>query len=954
MMPVTSTKIVPSEQDYCSQERAPLPPIKTIEEGVRIIEKILAKEVLCKHDVEDLNQAYQAIDLLERRVEQIPEINSLYVLKKIVEKVQRISNNNISPSDLISLYHLRNFSDMSIEDFCKKTIVKFEKNKDYILELASNLPCCTSANLFNDDIVFLVGSGHDDRVGKTLERKKQKLQIHENTKHLISVKKSEYAHRGTIQPENYPGYLDDLLKGGYVRLCEHIVEMKSLPNRNERKRKMEEMTYSELSHVILEVRKAIIQKVESSIPVGHKSVVFLVGGTRAGKSTTLCYLRGDVMMKFEGDKYLSKSDQAKLIGHSGKTSCTFLPTVEVVNGFIFVDFPGFDDTNSTLISLGMEFALKALIKKYQPKILVLESIMNNDTAYRAPAELGERLDRIVENRKSCVLGMTKYSLEFNSLEIKKIEDKQREERLNSLFQQEKDLQTELATAKKYRAPESDLQDIQQKLAKIQEEKAQLCLQPLPDTAEKAEHRKRIEEKEAEFLSQIGLGSILKFSDLENSTYLHTCFTKFSNMENIQGKSEQILNEVDEKVLDKRFNEQLIKEIERKDDLYDKSVDVKNFEESVLGSSLIKTIFAHSNPEIGELLHLPEINSKIVRGYDIQIVESCIKKCIDAIIQGVDIWDLRALINSIRAAAPNPELKSRKDLEKSLNELLVFVVGLEAESPNITKEQIEKAWVRIKERHKKIASDEVEGKYVLPFWLKIFGIPILINSLVKQNAQDRLTGELLEQNIHNACNELDNMLNILTTLKGIEKLIKKQDQINKTFENMEISLSAIDDFELSFMKKIGAIKAIYNGNDEKDKDDWDKRVIFLKRKFFQGIYPLANTNYLALISQILDDKIICVKNINGVPNEMLQEELTPCLFLGPGTMLTNGKLSAALFIIEMNRLSGKKVAEIDEKLSIDERMLQNIARFKAEMDMKKPLYRTLLAAILLEIYNDQKK
>lgn len=72
------------------------------------------------------------------------------------------------------------------------------------------------------------------------------------------------------------------------------------------------------------------------------------------------------------------------------------------------------------------------------------------------------------------------------------------------------------------------------------------------------------------------------------------------------------------------------------------------------------------------------------------------------------------------------------------------------------------------------------------------------------------------------------------------------------------------------------------------------------------------------------------------------------------MLTNGKLSAALFIIEMNRLSGKKVAEIDEKLSIDERMLQNIARFKAEMDMKKPLYRTLLAAILLEIYNDQKK
>ena len=52
-----------------------------------------------------------------------------------------------------------------------------------------------------------------------------------------------------------------------------------------------------------------------------------------------------------------------------------------------VDFPGFNDSRGELVSLGMELALKSLIKKYTPKILLLESITNTDGRFNEICEL---------------------------------------------------------------------------------------------------------------------------------------------------------------------------------------------------------------------------------------------------------------------------------------------------------------------------------------------------------------------------------------------------------------------------------------------------------------------------------------------------------------------------------------------------------------------------------------
>jgi hypothetical protein len=65
-MTIASPRTQP-HQSHCSQQ--PLSPPTMIEEGIRIIESILKKGVLCRHDVENINQTYQKMG--QRHIEPI-------------------------------------------------------------------------------------------------------------------------------------------------------------------------------------------------------------------------------------------------------------------------------------------------------------------------------------------------------------------------------------------------------------------------------------------------------------------------------------------------------------------------------------------------------------------------------------------------------------------------------------------------------------------------------------------------------------------------------------------------------------------------------------------------------------------------------------------------------------------------------------------------------------------
>ena len=183
---------------YCSQTRArpALPPFRTIEEGIRIIEEILSKNVLCRHDVEDINQIYRGIDLLERRIDHIVEHTSLHALQKIIDRAKKIAQDKkITPADLISLYHLQNFSDkdLPITDYFNRLLSRFDKNPKNVEELASHLPCCTSEALFDEDVQALIGPNPSSEAAQVLKQKKEKLQAHVRMQKEVTERKQALA-----------------------------------------------------------------------------------------------------------------------------------------------------------------------------------------------------------------------------------------------------------------------------------------------------------------------------------------------------------------------------------------------------------------------------------------------------------------------------------------------------------------------------------------------------------------------------------------------------------------------------------------------------------------------------------------------------------------------------------------------------------------------------------------
>lgn len=396
------------DHSYCSQGKTPLPSICAIEKGVKIIEEILRKKMLCRHDVQDINQAYRAIDLLERQVDKVPERNTEYVLKQIIEKIKKMSCNAINIDDLISLYHLQNFldKDLHINEYFKHFYRGFEKKPEMIQDLAQQLPYCCSEDQFDQDVTNLVGPNKSDEVIKVLNQKKAKLQSHERKQQEILRKKSELVERRKSQAETYPAYFDELLDNGYIHLYDYLIEMRDLKNQKYALRAaIDKRTFSFISHVILEAREAIIQKIENSIPAGRQNVLFLLGNTRASEFTvSFCFLRGDQMVLKKGF-YEWLSDRSLLIGDKEADSCTFLPNTEVTDDWVIVDFPfrgpvclDFECVDSRLISLGVALAFQALIKKYQLKVTTLEGLTNIDGEFAVAANSQIFLDPEDEKR----------------------------------------------------------------------------------------------------------------------------------------------------------------------------------------------------------------------------------------------------------------------------------------------------------------------------------------------------------------------------------------------------------------------------------------------------------------------------------------------------------------------------------------------------------------------------
>ncbi len=171
-----------------------------------------------------------------------------------------------------------------------------------------------------------------------------------------------------------------------------------------------DLSFREVSHLVLALRQEIIDAVRNAIPQNPlRNIWFLLGATGSGKTTAMMFLRGDKMKINRNWAYESEKDTQHLIGHESATSCTVLPNVQIIGDVILVDYLGWNDTGGSILCLASDLALRALIAEYSPQILFMDSITNEHGAYANIAESSAKLKHIIENRESCILGLTKYS-----------------------------------------------------------------------------------------------------------------------------------------------------------------------------------------------------------------------------------------------------------------------------------------------------------------------------------------------------------------------------------------------------------------------------------------------------------------------------------------------------------------------------------------------------------------
>jgi hypothetical protein len=757
--------------------RPPIPPFSTWEEGRRIFNRILEKGLLCHHDVEELISVYRQMVLLEKKIDLIPaDFNSkTHAVDAIMHQIVfKKSGYN----QLVSLHHLRQFCDQGVvfkREFreAKKKWLCDEFLREYIAEI---IPCCHSEEVFNNDIKSILGSNLSDKESQILNLERKNLRRNEQLKKLVAEKKTEIQESRNKNLQHYPTYLDELLDKGYLHLYDHLIKIRSFSNDSQMKAEIEKMTVSEFTHVVLEAREAIIRKVKAAIDDYSSFIVFLIGESGAGKSTTFCFLRGDTMV-LQGDmqRYTSKSDQSGLIGHELATSCTFLPNIaRVCNTCFIVDFPGFDDTNGPIVSLGIECALKALIHEYNPKILLIESIINMGGRGQTAGRLGNRLSRILDNKQDCVLGITKYSQDPDFIEVSKQEKKQKET-LEKLEQKEKKLLAGISdpgiSPKKKSKREEKLEKVRSKKEGKKTGSPDLHLR-----------KKSIDEKEKLLLEKTGLKSLIPLHHLEDSNVDRMLLTIY-NQESVRVNSKHCLDPNDEQLVNELFKSKLQHDLKTKEGYSFDTESFYWFEDEVFESSLIRFICGKSNSEIGDFLHLPEIDFNLVHKFDQYIVSTAITKFIEYVISTCSLSSMDKAVAEFKGKASQAKMEL---FQNKLNQLKEYIMFLSKHLPEDEKKS-EEEWIRIEMEYQAAKNADSAATWErIRNYLSLLLPESSINWLKEYYEDRELRKRAIEMTIDKCINSIDHIYDVLQRLKVLEGTIEKKQEIKHACLSVEVN------------------------------------------------------------------------------------------------------------------------------------------------------------------------
>ena len=431
----------------------------------------------------------------------------------------------------------------------------------------------------------------------------------------------------------------------------------------------------------------------------------------------------------------------------------------------------------------------------------MQAITEKERGFKAAADLGERLKRLLANKEHCYLGITKYAQDANYREIQKLERTLKAIEDRQKTEEEITLSTKIETLSKLNNPkyQQKIEELRQQLARAQQKRMEEQQPSSSDLAEMANIRigqksisDHLEQTEAQLLTQIGLDKsrVIRFVDLENPTARQVCFKTLSEIpdsEHIRVSYWPRLDPNDQVLLKGRFTHDLMVAIKAKKDF---QTEFEVFKQNILKTSLINTIMGESNPEIGQFLHLPEIDPTIVWGYDKEIVENCIDQYIKFYIDSFNISIVDRILKEIgNQPSLTEKVNTLKDKLTRLRDYILDIKGV----PYENEKEAEQAWLKLQAEQSK-ASDAIAKSFEeLPGWSNWFqrgfryGMRTLFmskdilrkgNSFVSKEElrkeQEEAKQAVTEKAIDQCIEDVKRKHQILFELKEIEELIKDQD------------------------------------------------------------------------------------------------------------------------------------------------------------------------------------
>lgn len=516
--------------------------------------------------------------------------------------------------------------------------------------------------------------------------------------------------------QSLPDYILELEEGGYHHLSHHLQQLLNCKNSSEKNDYCDKLSFSDFARIVLATREAIFKKITSVIPVGESNVVFLIGSTGSGKSTTLQLLTGDAMQVSGHHKYESSDKQHnQVIGHSINRSQTFLPNVRLVDNTYYVDFPGFSDTLGRVICLGEDLALKALINLYNPKLFLIQTI-NDNARMHVFSALKIQLSQFIDQYDTVLLGLTKY-IDFHSyvwyLRAKEI----------AKFKVVADLEIakshfmgRIAYLIEYKDAvvnfDEKIAAAKQELMTVNDALTVALNSPAPVSDDEIESINQVKEVERLILEALGTRRLVRLDHLKNPSVLQSCLEALSQLpKQPQTNSPYLLLSSENKAtIETQFNEAVMKQLYKREGAV-ATVPVYASNEA-FGKALLSANFLESTQpqEIVDFLRLPELNPKISEQFDRVIRQDCVKRYAEAIMR-LDPRLLKHYFKHHKEAERYHELVSTlRAFIATLKFYLVFAVNDKAAE----KEQMRRLY---KSPCKNI--DELREELTLPSWCRSF-------------------------------------------------------------------------------------------------------------------------------------------------------------------------------------------------------------------------------------------